>query len=70
MRISTNHTTYRGLCIISYYQQNIGEWWFDKVERVIKETCEEISNRFDIYFLEIGTDKDHVYFLIQSGVSI
>ena len=38
----------------------------DKVEQVIKETCEEISNRFDIYFLEIGTDKDHVHFLIQS----
>lgn len=26
----------------------------DKVERVIKETCEEISKRFEIYFLEIG----------------
>ena len=38
----------------------------DKVEQVIKETCEEICNRFDIYFLEIGTDKDHVHFLIQS----
>lgn len=38
----------------------------DKVERVIKETCEEISKRFEIYFLEIGTDKDHVHFLIQS----
>ena len=38
----------------------------DKVERVIKETCEEISKRLEIYFLEIGTDKDHVHFLIQS----
>ena len=27
----------------------------DKVEQVIEETCEEISNRFDIYFLEKGT---------------
>ena len=35
----------------------------DKVERVIKETCEEISKRFEIYFLEIGTDKNHVHFL-------
>ena len=33
---------------------------------VIKETCEEISKRYEIYFLEIGTDKDHVHFLIQS----
>lgn len=38
----------------------------EKVEQVITETCEEISKRYDIYFLEIGTDKDHVHFLIQS----
>lgn len=38
----------------------------EKVEEVIKETCEEISKRYDLYFLEIGTDKDHVHFLIQS----
>ena len=35
-------------------------------DEVIKETCEEISKRYDLYFLEIGTDKDHVHFLIQS----
>ena len=38
----------------------------DKVEQVIKENCIEISKRFEIYFLEIGTDKDHVRFLVQS----
>ena len=38
----------------------------DEVEKVIKETCIEISERYEIYFLEIGTDKDHVHFLIQS----
>ena len=38
----------------------------EKVDSVIKETCKEISNRYEIYFLEIGTDKDHVHFLIQS----
>ena len=38
----------------------------DEVERVVKETCMEISNRYELYFLEIGTDKDHVHFLIQS----
>ena len=26
----------------------------------------DISKRYSIYFLEIGTDKDHVHFLIQS----
>lgn len=38
----------------------------ENVDNVIKETCKEISNRYEIYFLEIGTDKDHVHFLIQS----
>ena len=38
----------------------------DEVEEVIKETCIEISKRYELYFLEIGTDKDHVHFLIQS----
>ena len=37
-----------------------------EVDRVIKETCIEISKRYPIYFLEIGSDKDHVHFLIQS----
>ena len=36
------------------------------VDETLKIICEEISNRYDIIFLEIGTDKDHVHFLIQS----
>ena len=38
----------------------------ENVDKVIKETCEEISKRYEINFVEIGTDKDHVHFLIQS----
>src|SRR5699024_10179164 len=37
-----------------------------EVDQVIKETCIEISKRYPIYFLEIGSDKDNVHFLIQS----
>jgi putative transposase len=37
-----------------------------KVEEIIKEICLEIEKRYEIKFLEIGTDKDHVHFLIQS----
>lgn len=33
---------------------------------MIKETCQEIEKRYEIRFLEIGTDQDHVHFLIQS----
>ena len=38
----------------------------EHVDQVIKETCDEISKRYPIHFLEIGTDKDHVHFLVQS----
>jgi len=37
-----------------------------RVEEIIKETCIEISKRNEIEFIEIGTDQDHVHFLIQS----
>ena len=38
----------------------------EAVDKTIKYVCEEIEKRYDIRFLEIGTDKDHVHFLIQS----
>ena len=37
-----------------------------EVEQKLKEVCVEISKRYEIRFLEIGTDKDHVHFLVQS----
>ncbi|WP_444660243.1 IS200/IS605 family transposase [Flavobacterium columnare] len=36
------------------------------VEQSLKEICLEISKRYDIAFIEIGADQDHVHFLIQS----
>ena len=33
---------------------------------MLKDTCIEISKRYEVYFLEIGTEGDHVHFLIQS----
>ena len=30
------------------------------------EVCLEIEKRYDVHFLEIGTDKDHIHFLVQS----
>ncbi len=38
----------------------------DKVDKVLIQTCKEISKRYDINIMEIGTDGDHVHFLIQS----
>ena len=40
---------------------------FDKeVDEALKEVCIEIEKRYQIQFVEIGTDKDHVHFLVQS----
>ncbi len=38
----------------------------DQVDSTLREICLELSKRYEIHFLEIGTDKDHVHFLIQS----
>ena len=38
----------------------------EAVDQTLKHVCEEISKRYEINFLEIGTDKDHVHFLVQS----
>ena len=38
----------------------------EEVDIELKRICLEISDRFEINFLEIGTDKDHVHFLVQS----
>jgi len=38
----------------------------DEVDITLRTVCEEISERYEIEFLEIGVDKDHVHFLIQS----
>jgi REP element-mobilizing transposase RayT len=37
-----------------------------KVDQVLKEVCLDIADRYQVEFLEIGTDKDHVHFLVQS----
>ena len=37
-----------------------------EVDAKLKEICREIEKRFEITFLEIGTDSDHVHFLVQS----
>ena len=38
----------------------------ENVDAVLIKTCEEIEKRYEIHFLEIGTDADHVHFLVES----
>jgi REP element-mobilizing transposase RayT len=37
-----------------------------EVDAKLKEICAEIALRYEIEFLEIGADADHVHFLVQS----
>ena len=37
-----------------------------KVDKELKKICLEIEKRYEVKFLEIGTDEDHVHFLVQS----
>lgn len=32
-----------------------------EIDKMLKEVCLEIEKRYDIHFLEIGTDKNHVH---------
>lgn len=38
----------------------------ERVDQVLKEVCLGIAERYQVKFMEIGTDKDHVHFLVQS----
>ncbi len=59
---NVSNIVYHLVCPTKYRRVVIDE----DVDRVIKETCEGIQERYEIRFLEVGTDKDHVHFLIQS----
>ena len=36
------------------------------VENTLKEVCKGIGERYEINFIEIGSDENHVHFLVQS----
>jgi len=38
----------------------------DVVDKELRDVCLELENRYQIKFLEIGTGKDHVHFLVQT----
>ncbi len=40
---------------------------FDEaVDGVLRDVCLALEQRYQLKFMEIGTDKDHVHFLVQS----
>jgi len=53
---------YHVVCPAKYRREVFSE----SVEKTLQETCEGISKRYEINFVEVGADKDHVHFFVQS----
>ena len=53
---------YHFVCAAKYRRLVINE----EVDPLLKDICLEIAKRYEIRFLEIGTEGDHAHFLIQS----
>ena len=53
---------YHFVCPAKYRKVVLSE----SVDLSLKNICLEISKRYQIHFLEIGTDNNHVHFLVQS----
>ena len=53
---------YHYVCSAKYRRAVINK----EVDETIKGICLEIAKRYQIHFMEIGTDKNHVHFLVKS----
>jgi putative transposase len=61
-RHNKNLLLYHLVCPIKYRRSVLSV----DVEKSLVEVCINIEKRFDIFFIEIGADENHVHFLIQS----
>jgi len=53
---------YHIVCPIKYRRKILTK----EVEQTLKQLCLEIQERYEIQFIEIGVDGDHVHFLTQT----
>jgi putative transposase len=53
---------YHVVCAAKYRRVVMDE----RVDGVLRSVCLEIAKRWEVVFLEIGLDRDHAHFLIQS----
>ncbi|MFH1824524.1 MAG: IS200/IS605 family transposase [Candidatus Firestonebacteria bacterium] len=65
-RHNVSKLLYHFVCPVKYRRIVIT----DKIDKTLKELCIEISKRYEMNFVEIGADNDHVHFLIQSVPNI
>jgi putative transposase len=61
-RHNKNLMLYHLVCPAKYRRKIFTE----TVETTLKNVCLDISLRYELHFVEIGADEDHVHFLIQS----
>ena len=61
-RHNVSNLLYHIVCPTKYRRAVISA----EVDTVLSSVCLEISARYELEFLEIGTDLDHVHFLVQS----
>ena len=53
---------YHYVCPVKYRRKVLTK----EVARTLKKVCKGIELRYEVYFIEIGADEDHVHFLVQS----
>ena len=53
---------YHVVCTAKYRRVVLSE----HVDEIVREVCLGIAERYEMTFLEIGTDRNHLHFLIQS----
>ncbi len=59
---NVNVLIYHIVCPAKYRRAVISE----EIEKKLQKVCMGIAARYEIKFLEIGSEKDHVHFLVQS----
>ena len=61
-RHNKNLLLYHLVCPIKYRRAILTS----SVSNSLVAVCKQIEDRYDIYFIEVGSDGDHVHFLLQS----
>jgi hypothetical protein len=57
---------YHVVCTAKYRRVVFSE----HVDEIVREVCLGIAERYDMSFLEIGTDRNHMHFLIQFSADV
>ena len=51
------------IVLVAKYRRSV---FTEKVDEAVVETCKEIEFKYELQFHEIGSDENHVHFLVQS----